>query len=225
MARPTIVFDLDGTLVDSAPDLAAATNHVLTRHGRRAVSLEEVREMVGQGARKLITRGFERTGDALDPARLEPLYAEFIDYYTAHIADLTRPFDGVTALLDLCVERSIPMAVCTNKLESLSVRLLEELRLSHYFGAIVGPDTIGIAKPDPRPLQAAVECAGGRQDLAVMIGDSGTDIRTAQAASIPVVAVTFGYTDQPVTAFDPDHVVDHFDSVWPWIADRFGLPA
>lgn len=218
MPRKTVVFDLDGTLVDTAPDLTAATNAILTAHGRRAVSLDEVREMVGQGARKLIVRGFEATGDALDEAHLEPLYQDFIDHYTANIAVSSAPYPGVPGLLERCKSHGLGMAICTNKLEVLSVRLIEELNLSHYFGAIIGPDTIGIAKPDPAPYHEAVRRAGGNRGASIMIGDSATDIATAKAAGAPVIAVSFGYTDEPVSAFDPDHVVDHFDEVWPLIA-------
>ena len=214
MTSKTIVFDLDGTLVDTAPDLMAATNAVLTAHDRRPVSLSEVREMVGQGARRLIERGFALTGGPIEPARLEPLYKDFIDHYMANIAVHSAPFDGVPALLERCRAEGFAMAICTNKLEVMSVRLIDELGLSHYFGAIVGPDTIGIAKPDPAPYHEAVKRAGGNSPSSVMIGDTATDIATAKAAGAPVIAVSFGYTDEHVSAFDPDHVVDHFDEVW-----------
>jgi phosphoglycolate phosphatase len=214
MAHKTIVFDLDGTLVDTAPDLTEATNAILTAHGRRPVSLDEVREMVGQGARKLIVRGFEATGEPLDEAHLEPLFQDFIDHYMANIAVHSRPYPGVLDLLDRCRASDHAMAICTNKLEAMSVKLIDELDLSHYFGAIVGPDTIGIAKPDPAPYHEAVKRAGGERGASVMIGDSATDIATAKAAGAPVIAVSFGYTDTHVSAFDPDHVVDHFDEVW-----------
>ncbi len=217
----TVVFDLDGTLVDTAPDLTAATNAILTAHGRRPVSLGEVREMVGQGARKLIVRGFEATGEALDEARLEPLYQNFIDHYVANIAVNSAPYPGALELLERCHAAGLGMAVCTNKLEALSVRLIDELNLSHYFSAIIGPDTIGIGKPDPAPYHEAVARAGGSTPTSVMIGDSATDIATAKAAGAPVIAVSFGYTDTHVSAFEPDHVVDHFDEVWDLLEKMF----
>ena len=217
MSLTTVVFDLDGTLVDTAPDLTAATNAILTAHGRRPVSLSEVREMVGQGARKLIVRGFAATGEPLDEAHLEPLYQDFIDHYSANIAVESAPYPGVLELLERCRSQGLDMAICTNKLERLSVRLIDELGLSHHFAAIIGPDTIGIAKPDPAPYHEAVRRAGGDALASVMIGDSATDIATAKAAGAPVIAVSFGYTDTHVSAFDPDHIVDHFNEVWPLV--------
>lgn len=182
-------------------------------NGRREVSLDDVYEMVGHGAKKLIERGFERTGDAVEPDRLETMFAQFIEYYSANITARSKPYPGVLALLDELKARDVGLAVCTNKLEALSVKLINGLDMAHYFSAIIGPDTTGIAKPDPKPLDAAIAAAGSVRAQAVMVGDSATDIRTAQAANVPVIAVSFGYTDTHVSAFDPDHVVDHFDEV------------
>lgn len=222
MTIDTVVFDLDGTLIDTAPDLMHATNAVLTAQGRRAVDLDEVRSMVGHGARKLIVRGFALTGDTLDDENLEPLFQDFIDFYIANIAVGSSPYPGVVNLLERCAAAGLSMAVCTNKLEALSVRLIAELNLSHYFGAIIGPDTIGIAKPDAAPYHAAVERAGGVRGASVMIGDSETDINTAKAAGAPSIGVSFGYTDRHVSHFNPDHVVDHFDEIWPILEGTYG---
>ncbi|MGI9465281.1 MAG: HAD-IA family hydrolase [Aestuariivirgaceae bacterium] len=225
MAVSTVVFDLDGTLVDTAPDLMHATNAVLAAHGRRAVSLDEIRQMVGQGARKLIDRGFILTGEPISGERLDPLYDEFVEYYAANIAVESKPYPGVVDLLNACAASGVKMAVCTNKLESLSVNLIDELNLAHFFGAIIGPDTVGIAKPDVAPYRAAVERAGGRLASSLMIGDSETDIRTAKAAGVPSIGVSFGYTDRHVSYFGPDHVIDHFDEVWPILERHFGAGA
>ena len=225
MPRPAVIFDLDGTLVDTAPDLWAATNHVLTAHGRRAVTLDEVYEMVGQGAKKLIERGFERTGDPVRADLVDIMFRQFIDHYTANITATSKPNPGVLGLLDELKARGVGMAVCTNKLERLSVKLINGLGMDHYFSAIIGPDTTGVAKPDPKPLFAAIDHAGSAHTHAVMIGDSATDIRTAQAAQVPVIAVSFGYTDTHVSAFDPDHVVDHFDEILPLLETRFAAHA
>ncbi|MGB7205935.1 MAG: HAD-IA family hydrolase [Anderseniella sp.] len=219
--RSAVIFDLDGTLVNTAPDLWRATNHVLKANGRREVSLDDIHEMVGMGAKKLIERGFERTGEPVRADMVDIMFRQFIDYYSANIADLSKPYPGVVALLDELKGRDIGMSVCTNKLERMSVKLIGELGLDHYFSAIIGPDTTGVAKPDPRPLDAAIKAAGSARSHAIMIGDSATDIRTAQAASVPVVAVSFGYTDTHVSAFEPDHVVDHFDDILPLLESYF----
>jgi phosphoglycolate phosphatase len=221
MTRPAVVFDLDGTLVNTAPDLWAATNHVLTAHGRREVSLDDVYEMVGHGAKRLIERGFERTGDPVAEDKVDALFRQFIDYYSANITTRSEPYPGVLDLLDELRARGVGMAVCTNKLEALSRKLISGLAIDHYFSGIVGPDTTGIGKPDPRPLHAAISAAGSEPQNAVMVGDSATDIRTAQAAGIPVIAVSFGYTDTHVSHFDPTHVVDHFDEILPLLEERF----
>ena len=214
MPVDTLVFDLDGTLVDTAPDLHAATNHVLSTLKRRSISLDEVRAFVGHGARALIARGCEATGDPVDPRAIETLYQEFVIYYASNIAAHSKPFPGLLPFLDRCNARGIGMAVCTNKLEDLSHRLLKALGMDGYFGAVVGPDTIGVAKPDPRPYFEACKRLGRDPARSIMVGDSETDIRTGQNAGVPVIAVTFGYTAAPVTDFHPTHVISHFDEAW-----------
>ncbi len=221
MTKSAVIFDLDGTLVDTAPDLWGATNHVLKAHGRREVSLDDVYDMVGMGAKKLIERGFERTGEPARADMIDILFRQFIDFYSANITARSQPYPGVLALLDELKARGVGLAVCTNKMERLSVKLINGLDMAHYFSAIIGPDTIGVAKPDPRPLFAAIKATGCVRSRAIMIGDSATDIRTAQAAAIPVVAVSFGYTHTHVSAFEPDHIVDHFDEVLPILEGRF----
>jgi len=220
-----LIFDLDGTLVDTAPDLAEATNAILVAEGRRRVSLAEIRNMVGQGARKMIERGFAATGDPLRPERLEPLYERFIAHYREHIADESKPFPGVAELIVRCRRAGLATGVCTNKLEALSVSLIDALGLAQDFPVIIGPDTIGIGKPDPAPYHEACWRLGVEANETVMIGDSRTDILTARAAGVPVIAVSFGYTDEPVATFSPDHIVDHFDEVWGLISERVAAPS
>ncbi len=220
MRLKALIFDLDGTLVDTAPDLAAATNTILVAEGRRRVSLNEIRNMVGQGARRMIERGFTATGAPLEPQRLEPLYERFIAYYVEHIADESRLFPGVADLIARCRRSGVALAVCTNKLETLSVSLIAAMGLSEDFPVIIGPDTIGIGKPDPAPYVEACWRLGVKPDETTMIGDSETDILTARAAGVPVIAVSFGYTDKPVRSLSPDHVVDHFDEIWGLICER-----
>jgi phosphoglycolate phosphatase len=218
MTDRAVIFDLDGTLVDTAPDLMLATNHVLKTLGRRPITMDEVRSFVGHGARALISRGCAATGDPVDPRALEALYQEFVLFYADNIAGGSTPFPGLIPLLDRCRAEGIAMGICTNKLESLSVKLLAALGLQHYFGAIVGPDTIGIAKPDPRPFQETLRRLGEKPWRSVMVGDSETDIKTARAAGVPVIAVPFGYTPHPVTDYGPDVLVSHYDDMWPAIA-------
>jgi phosphoglycolate phosphatase len=204
---PTIVFDLDGTLVDTAPDLISALNYVLEREGLPAVPLAAARNMIGAGARKLIERGLEVEGRAVSIADLDRLTADFIDYYAAHIADASRPFEGLEAALDSLSARGHRLAVCTNKLEWLSKRLLDQLELAPRFAAICGADTFGVSKPDPAILQQTVKRAGGELASTIMVGDAGTDIGVARRAGVPVIGVTFGYTDVPIAELKPDRLI------------------
>src|SRR5712672_2562479 len=163
MASPrTVVFDLDGTLVDPAPDLIGALNFILDREGLPAVPLASARNMIGAGARKLIERGLELEGRVTSVEDITRLTADFIDYYAAHIADASRPFDGLESALDDLHGRGYRLAVCTNKLEWLSKRLLDELGLSRRFAAICGADTFCVSKPDPAILQQTIARAGGQ---------------------------------------------------------------
>ncbi len=211
--RPILVFDLDGTLVDTATDLVATLNVVLEQEGLTPVAYEEARSMVGHGARALIERGLAANGVTRDAATVERLFDTYIAYYAAHIADTSRPFDGVIAALDHFAAEGWLLAVCTNKLEGLSMLLLDALDLSDRFVAICGADTFAARKPDPLALTETIRRAGGDPRRAVMIGDSKTDIDTAKAASVPVVAVDFGYTPVPVTELGPDIVISHFDQL------------
>ncbi|MEP7172659.1 MAG: phosphoglycolate phosphatase [Aestuariivirga sp.] len=214
MTIKAVIFDLDGTLVDSAPDLMLATNHVLSRLERRAITMDEVRSFVGHGAKALIARGCTATGDAIDEKTLDFYFAEFLRFYEKNIAVNSVAFPGVINLLKRCAAGGLKMGVCTNKLEGLSVRLLQALGMEKYFGAIVGPDTINIGKPDPAPYLETVKRLGVPANNSIMIGDSETDILTARAAQVPVIAVTFGYTQKPAASYNPDHLVSHFDEIW-----------
>jgi len=217
-----VVFDLDGTLVDTAPDLWRATNHVLASHGRRAISMDEVRSFVGHGARALISRGFAATGAPPADGALEDLYRAFVDHYADNIAIGSAVFPGLTKVLDRCQAQGIAMGVCTNKLEGLSVQLLKALNIESYFGAVVGPDTLGIAKPDPAPYFETLRRMGAADARSVMIGDSETDILMARAAGVLVIAVPFGYTPEPVAKFAPDRLVDSYDRMWEAITAVLG---
>jgi len=225
MTAPTVVFDLDGTLIDTAPDLIDTLNAVLAREGLPAAAYDSARNLIGGGARVMIERGFAAASRQLPAAQVDRLFRQFIEHYEAHIADRSRPFSGLEAALDELVGGGCRLAVCTNKLERLSARLLEALGLSRRFAAICGADTFGVQKPDPRILVCAIERAGGRLDRAVMVGDSLTDIATARAAAIPVVAVDFGYSDTPVAKLNPDRVVSSFADLPRAVFDLLGAPA
>ena len=214
MTIKAVIFDLDGTLVDSAPDLMLATNHVLSRLERRAITMDEVRSFVGHGARALIARGCAATGEAIDEKTLDFYFAEFLRFYEKNIAVDSVAFPGVIDLLQRCSAGGLKMGVCTNKLEGLSVRLLQALGMEKYFGAIVGPDTISIAKPDPAPYLETARRLAIESKNSLMVGDSETDILTARAVGVPVIAVTFGYTQKPVATYNPDYLVSHFDEIW-----------
>jgi phosphoglycolate phosphatase len=204
-----VVFDLDGTLVDTAPDLINALNFVLDREGLPPVPLASARNMIGAGARKLIERGLEVEGRTVTVGDLDRMLREFIDYYAKHIADESRPFEGLEAALDDLASRGYRFAVCTNKLEWLSKLLIERLGLTHRFAAICGADTFGVAKPDPAILHQTIALAGGQSSASVMVGDSGTDIGAARRAGISVIGVEFGYTDVPIAELKPDRLIGH----------------
>ncbi|WP_407180877.1 HAD family hydrolase [Bradyrhizobium sp. STM 3562] len=208
-ALPLIVFDLDGTLVDTAPDLISALNFVLEREGLPAVPLASARKMIGAGARKLIERGLEAEGRFTSAEDVTRLTADFIDHYADHIADASRPFEGLEEALDDLAAGGHLLAVCTNKLEWLSKRLLDQLGLSGRFAAICGADTFGVSKPDPAILRQTVGRAGGEVSSTIMVGDSGTDVGVARRASVPVIGVSFGYTDVPIAELKPDRVIHH----------------
>jgi phosphoglycolate phosphatase len=210
MTSPRIVvFDLDGTLVDTAPDLISALNYVLDREGLPPVPMHAARNMIGAGARKLIERGLEVDGRPVTQDDLARMTRDFIDYYAEHIADASRPFEGLETALDDLAKSGYRFAVCTNKLEWLSKLLLDRLGLSARFSAICGADTFGVSKPDPVILRETVARAGGVLSGTIMVGDAGPDVGVARRAGIPVIGVEFGYTDVPIAELKPDRLIGH----------------
>jgi len=206
----TVVFDLDGTLADTAPDLTAALNHALGELGRPPVPAQDVRHMVGHGARALLQKGLAATG-AVSEALIEQGFPIFLAHYEAHIADLTRPFPGVEQALAALEADGVTLAICTNKLESLTHRFIAAIGWEGRFAAIVGGDTLSVRKPDPAPLLEAIARAGGGP--AAFVGDSITDTDTARAAAIPCVALSFGFADRPADQLGADRVIDHWDEL------------
>jgi len=213
MPSPTIVFDLDGTLIDTAPDLIDTLNVILARHDVAPVAFNEARTMIGAGVKPLLQRGLASKGVQLPPEEIDRLFAEYLEVYAAHIADRSRPFPGLERALDGLTAQGCRLAVCTNKLEWLSVRLLDVFGLSPRFAAICGQDTFTMRKPDPDMLRLTIARAGGDTGHAVMVGDSMTDVATARAAAVPVIAVDFGYTETPPAELGADRLISHFDAL------------
>jgi phosphoglycolate phosphatase len=213
MIAPTIVFDLDGTLVDTAPDLVATLNLILASHDVPAIAFDDARAMIGAGVKPLLQRALVSQGLHLPPAQIDLIYEEYLQLYAAHIADRSRPFPGVIGALDTLTARGCRLAVCTNKLEWLSVRLLQAIGLASRFAAICGQDTFAMRKPDPEMLRLTILRAGGDAAHAVMVGDSMTDVATARAAAVPVVAVDFGYSETPADKLGADRLISHFDAL------------
>jgi phosphoglycolate phosphatase len=213
MSHPIIAFDLDGTLVDTAPDLIDTLNAVFAEKGVPELAFDAARDMIGGGVKVLLERGLSAQGQVVTSEELNDLYDDYLQRYAARVADRSRPFPGVEAALDKLAALGYRFAVCTNKLEWLSVRLLDALGLSARFEAICGQDTFGIQKPDPEMLRRTITKAGGDPAYAIMVGDSATDVNTARAAGLPVVAVDFGYTEIPVQLLGPDRIISHFDAL------------
>ena len=211
LAGATIVFDLDGTLVDSAPDLIGTLNVILQQEGIAPLPVDEARPFIGHGARRLIERGFAAQGRPLSTDHMPALFERFLAHYNEHSADLTRPYPGVVECLAQMKAAGARLAVCTNKLTGLSTPILEKLDLARFFDAVVGADSAPAPKPDPRHLIFAVEAAGGRIERAVMVGDASTDAGAARAAKAPLILVSFGYTEIPVADLDPDELIHSFD--------------
>ena len=219
---PVILFDLDGTLADTAPDLAATLNVVLAEVGAKPVAIDDVRHMVGHGARRLIESSLDVDGHRLDAAELDRLAALFVAHYRDNIAVESRPFPGVENALRALKNAGAKLAVCTNKFEALSIDLLRALNLDAYFDVIAGSDTFPVRKPDPGHLLMAVDRLAGDPAHAVMVGDSETDVRAARAARIPIIGVTFGYTPTPIETFKPDALISHFDALIPALRPFLG---
>ena len=211
----TIVFDLDGTLIDTAPDLAAALNHVLDSIGKPHLPPDTVRGLVGHGARALIERGLAEHGRQADEAEIKRLLALFLGFYGDNIAHGSRPFPGVAALLAHLRTEQARLAVCTNKSTGLSNKLFEALGMQGEFHAVLGGDALPVKKPDPQHLLETIRMAGGDPARALMVGDSAADIDAARAAGVPSVAVSFGYTLVPVQSLGADLIIDRFEQLIP----------
>jgi phosphoglycolate phosphatase len=214
----TLVFDLDGTLVDTAPDLIRAANHVFALEGLPALAGGELKPAISFGARQMLATGLRIHGISRGEAEIDVLLDRFLAFYGDNIAVESRPFPGVVEVLEQCRADGAELAVCTNKREQLSRRLLGGLGLAPVFRAIAGRDTFPVCKPHRDHLLGTIRLAGGDPRRAVMVGDSDTDIQTAKAARIPIIGVTFGYTDVPVAKLGADDAIDHYAELRPALA-------
>jgi len=215
----TVGFDLDGTLLETAPDIANALNHALKIAGLPTFPYEEVRPMIGGGAKRLLAKALSRGSDERVPSEtLDPLYDELLAHYAANIAIETRPYDGLLRALDQLAEAGIALGVATNKLESLARDLLEQIGIADRFACVIGGDTLGTQNAKPKPdmlFELQRQCGGG---AAAFVGDSIYDTGAARAAGHPCIAVSFGYRTQPAHELGADAVIDHYDELIPALA-------
>ncbi len=211
-------FDLDGTLLDTSGDLAAAVNHALTSVGRPSLSVEAVKPMIGGGARHMLKQSLTATG-GYEEAMLDTLHAELLAYYEANICVLTKPYPGAIEALDSLAARGVTLGIVTNKIERFAKTVLDQLGLTDRFACILGGDTLAESKPSPMPIHEMVKrCGGGR---AAFVGDSIFDIQAAQAANLPTIACSFGFLMQPVAELGADAVIDGYGELLPTL-ERLG---
>jgi phosphoglycolate phosphatase len=210
---PIVIFDLDGTLIDTAPDLIHTLNNILATENIPAVPFDTARPMIGAGVRPLLERALAERGKVLSEGAMDAMFARYLRHYQDHIADHSRPYPGLESALDRLDAHGFRLAVCTNKYEALSLRLLDALGLTSRFAAVCGQDTFAMKKPDPDALRLTIARAGGDVGRALMVGDSETDVNVARAAGIPVIGVDFGYTRIPMSELSPDRLIGHFDAL------------
>ncbi len=208
-----VVFDLDGTLVDSAPDLCALVNEMLAELGRPGLDLDEVRPMIGDGSRALLERGLRASGGVPPTVDLDALFAEFLRRYVRWPVRLDQVCAGVVAALEELVAAGVRLGVCTNKPQAPTDRLLTALALERFFGAAIGGDALPVRKPDAGHLRAVLARLGVDVGRAALVGDSRTDLLTARAAGVPCVLVSFGYTPVPARDLGADRVIDHMSEL------------
>ncbi|WP_288431621.1 HAD family hydrolase [uncultured Agrobacterium sp.] len=220
MTSPLVIFDLDGTLIDTAPDLIDSLNYTIATADLEPVTFNDLTHLVGQGARVMIKRAFALRNRELPEAEIEPLYERFIAHYIEHMPGESTPYPGLTEALDRLDATGFTLAVCTNKTTVLAIPLLEKLGLKNRFKAITCGDTFEWRKPDGRHILGTIEKAGGDANRSVMVGDSVNDILAAKNANVPSIGVTFGYTDVPMAELEPSVVIDSFDALDAALVER-----
>lgn len=208
-----VIFDLDGTLVDTAPDLTLALNHVLGKAGRDAVPNAGVRNMVGHGARALIVKGLQDTGELLGDPEIDAMFEEFIEFYGENIAVGSRPFPGAVDYLTRLADAGIKLGLCTNKRQDLTETLTDALDLTRHFDVIAGGDRFPQRKPDPIHVTGTLELLGAATNETLFIGDSETDLAACRAAGVPIALVTFGYSHDPVDSLSPDAIIESYTTL------------
>ncbi|MCF3642777.1 phosphoglycolate phosphatase [Rhizobium sp. TRM95111] len=215
MTASLIVFDLDGTLIDTAADLVASLNHTIGVEGLEPVGFGDLTYLVGHGGQVMIRRAFELRGRTLSEPDLARMLGVFVEHYAAGMPGLSAPYPGLVEAMDRLSAGGHRLAVCTNKLEMLAKRLIQGLGMTTRFAAITGGDTFAVRKPDAGHLLGTVRLAGADPARTVMIGDSRNDMLVARNAGVPSIAVPFGYSDVPVESLEPSHVIAHFDELTP----------
>lgn len=213
----TVIFDLDGTLVDTAPDLIAAANHALGDIGLEPVPRHVIAPAIALGARFMIMDGLNYAGRTLSEPEVDRLLKLFLDYYLANIANESRPYPGAVETLKALRARGARLGICTNKRSHLSHALISALELEPLFDAVVGRDSVAKSKPHPEHLTETIRRASGHTGRAIMVGDTAVDVATARAAGVPVIGVTFGYSDTPMADLSPDSVISRYDELLPAI--------
>ncbi|HYV87248.1 MAG TPA: phosphoglycolate phosphatase [Candidatus Polarisedimenticolia bacterium] len=212
-SRPDLIFDLDGTLIDSAPDIAHALNHLLGELGLRSLDIATVRSLVGDGAPELMRKALAMAGRVVEPADIPPLFERYRAYYLEHAIRLTRPYPGVPETLAALRASGHRMAVCTNKIQKPTLKILDGLGLARYFDGVVGGDVTPARKPDPRHLLAALALIDGAPNKAVMIGDGINDALAAKAAGIPLLILDSGYGEIAARDLGGDLLLESFSEI------------
>lgn len=213
MSAPLVIFDLDGTLIDTAPDLIDSLNHTIASADLAPVTFDDLTHLVGQGARVMIKRAFELRKVKLEEAETDALFSIFVEHYRQNMPGKSQPFPGAVECLERLAAAGMTLAICTNKSEALALPLIEALGLSNHFAAITGGDTFAVRKPDAAHIFGTIEKAKATRDHAVMVGDSINDILAAKNAGVPSIGVDFGYSDVPITSLSPSTVISHFDAL------------
>ncbi len=219
MTAPLVVFDLDGTLIDTAPDLISSLNHTIATAGLAPVSYSDLTHLVGHGGQVMIRRAFELRGGRLADDELPGMLEVFVEHYGQGMPGASLPYPGLVAALDRLQAAGFRLAVCTNKMEGLARRLLDGLGLTKRFAAITGGDTFAVRKPDAAHLLETVRLAGGDPTRSVMIGDSLNDMLVARNAGVPSIGVPFGYSDVAIAALEPTHIIESFDELHPELVE------